>query len=528
MKMPKLKKLPPLPKLNVSRFLGLVNQNRNTIFIMGALGVIALNILLLPFSFRLDFSQNQAHTISNATKQNLKNLKQNVTLTLFESAQLPSRITPFRQDVHDMLEEYRRESGGKVVVEIKDPKTDEKAMQDAVQNGIPEIRFSQVEQDNYNVSTGFFGLLVKYGQQTRAINQLSDLDNLEYNITSAIYALSRTETPKVAVVGGEAGFSFPQMGQGDPLAPVKEVLSQQYTVTPLEFSAPPVPTAPDSLEQPSPAPSLPPIDPSIKTVVLFTNDGKQYSNEDISRLNTYVKNKGNVIALLDGISVEQMQLATSEAQHNMFKFTKGYGITVNRDLVLSGAAEVVNFGDQVQSMFIPYPFWFKTNNVNRETGFFSNVNYLTFPWASTIILNKKSGFTVRDIVKSDPRSWRETGPFSLQPAEAVAARPTATSEYVVAAESSVQNGGKVMVISSSRFLTPQFLSQQAGNINFFLNVVNDYASEGALSGIRQRGIQIYPLPSLDRNAQELFKYTNMFLLPALFVLGGAVYLMRRR
>lgn len=528
MQFPKLKKLPPLPKLNLSRFLGLVNQNRNTIFILGALGVFALNLLLLPFSFRLDFSQNQAHTISSATKQNLRSLKQNVTLILFQSAQLPSQITPFKQDVHDMLQEYRREGGGKVIVEVKDPKTDEKAMQEAVQNGIPEIRFSQVEQDNYNVSTGFFGLLVKYGEQTRAVNQLSDLGNLEYNITSAIYALSRTETPKIAVAGGSPGISFQQFGQGDPLAPIKEVLGQQYTVTPLEFSAPPVPAASDTLEQPSPVPSLPPIDQSIKTVVLFTNDGKQYSNEDIARLNTYVKNKGTVIALLDGISVEQMQLATSEAQHNLFTFTDGYGITVNKDLVLSGAAEVVNFGDQVQSMFIPYPFWFKTSNFTRDTGFFSNANYLTFPWGSTITLNDKSGFTVRELIKTDPQSWRETGPFSLQPAEAVAARPTATSEYVVAAEATGQNGGKVMVISSSRFLSPQFLSQQAGNLNFLLNVVNDYASDGALAGIRQRAVQIYPLPALDKNAQEIVKYGNMFLLPVIFVLGGAMYLIRRK
>lgn len=526
MKMPNLKKLPSLPKLNLSQLLGLVNQNRNTIFLLGAVIVVILNVVIQPFALRLDFSKNQANTLSSSTKKLLRNLDQNVTFTFYQSADLPTRLQPIKQDVQDLLNEYRRESQGKITVEVKDPKTDEKAREYAIQSGITELKFSQMDQDKFNVSTGYFGLLVNVGEQKRAIPQLNDLANLEYNITSGIYSLVRTDTAKIAVVNSMPSFDMQQ--RGDPLGVIKEVLQQQYVIESLEFSQPQsVPTPGEEMEI-SPTPDLKEIDASIKTILLVADQGRQYSSEDIARLNKYIKNKGNVIAFIDGISINEQVLATEEAKHNLFGFSESYGITVNKDLVLSASAELVNFGDQVQSLFLPYPYWFKTNSFDTNTGLFSNVNFLTYPWASSLTVNNKSGFSVEEIIKTSSQSYRETGTFILDPQRIASFEPQSFSQLTIGAISSVDDGGKLMVIPSTRFVQTQYLSRESGNINFILNAVNDYASAGALSGIRQRSVQLYPLPELSNSSKDIFKYANMLLLPAIFALGGAFYLLKRK
>lgn len=519
-----LKKLPPLPKLNLSRLLGIVDQNKSTIIIVGAIAAITINLVLQPIALRLDFSKNKAHTISPSSKNILRNLDQPAKLTLYESADLPSQLLPIKQDIHDLLNEYKREAGGKIVFEIKDPKLDEKGRQEAIQAGINEIQFSQMGQNQLNVSTGYFGLLLKVGEQTRAIPQLSDVENLEYNITSALFTMTRKEAPKVAVLGSLPAVELPQ--GADPLGLIKELLSQQFTVEPLEFN--PTSSSPAGEEgEPTPVDNKE-IDASIKTVLLFADQNKTYTDEEISRLKKYISNKGKLIVFLDGMGINEQFLATEEAKHNLFGFTESYGITVNKDLLLSTTAEVVNFGDQVQSLFIPYPYWFKANAFKRETGFFSNVNFVSFPWTSSITTKDLDGYTVTELITTDPKSWRETGPFVLDPKLVGTIQPREFSKYVVGAIASNQNGGTLMVIPSSRFGNPQFLSRESGNINFILNAVNNYASDGELSGIRQRSVQLYPLPSMSNSMKDIFKYANMVLLPAIFALGGAFYLLKRK
>ena len=84
-----------------------------------------------------------------------------------------------------------------------------------------------------------------------------------------------------------------------------------------------------------------------------------------------------------------------------------------------------------------------------------------------------------------------------------------------------------MVIASSKFIDQQFLSSTSNNIEFVVNVLNDYGSGGALSGIPLRDVSLYPLPQLDNSMKEVFKYGNVIALPAIFILYGAYRLLRR-
>jgi ABC-type uncharacterized transport system involved in gliding motility auxiliary subunit len=510
--------------MNWSRLLKLGEKRKGVIFLIVLVAAIAVNILIQPIGLRLDLSKNKAYTLSDSSKGIIRNMNNKAKLTFFVSKDLPTRLVPFKRDITDLLNEYKQSSGGNILVEIKDPKTDDKARETAVKNGINEVRFSQLEQDKFNVSTGYIGILVSYNGQDKAIPQVTDVNNLEYNITSTIFSMARKDTPKIGFVGTEAAFN-PQ--GGDPMSGLRGLLQQQYTVENVSLAAPQ--GAPPDIDAPSPtpAPALD-IDPAYKTVLIFDTPPKKYSNDEIERIKKYLDKKGKAVVFMNGVGVDEQLIATQEATSNLFGLTQDYGIKVNKDLVLSTDAELINYGSGVSQFYIPYPFWIKATQFNSASGFFSNVNTLTFPWVSSLSVEKKNGFDVQEIIRTNDRSWLQKDQFDLDPQKAVNSVPSQLSQYILGAVSTKKDGGSLMVIPSSRFVMNNFISQQSSNLNFMLNVISNFASGGALSGIRQRAVDVYPLPALSDAEQSVFKYTNMLVLPFLFAAFGAYYLWKRK
>ncbi|MCX7996142.1 MAG: GldG family protein [Patescibacteria group bacterium] len=519
-------KLPPLPKLSLTKLFGLARYNKPYIFAIAAVAVLALNILITPFAIRIDLSRNRANTLSEGSQKLVRALKKPVTITFFVSDDIPTQLLPLRQEVSDLLAEYRRVSWGKVDIRVLNPKTDDDAREEAAQQGIQEFRFSQIQQDKFNVSTGYFALLVSYDQQKRPILNLNDTANLEYNITSAIYSVTRDQTPKIAILGGEPRFGgFGQ--QSDPLTQIRQILQQEYTLEPLSLTEPQ--TEPPVEGVPTPTPVAKSIDSGIKTIVLLpSRNPAGYSDVEIEQLSDYLNRKGKIIALFDGMGVNQQILATESGSLDLANFAKNYGIQVRPDLVLSESAEVVNFGGDVQQFFVPYPFWIRTAAFTGDSGLFSNVGYLNFPWTSSLKVTETPGINTRVLVRTETGSWVQEGTFTLDPQAVLQQRPQNTGQYDLIAEAVIKDKGTLMVIPSSRFINPQFLSRESGNLNFFLNVLSNYASDGVLSGIRSRAIQSYPLPNLPDAQKDLVKYLAMLALPVLVGAGGAFYLIRRK
>ena len=101
-------------------------------------------------------------------------------------------------------------------------------------------------------------------------------------------------------------------------------------------------------------------------------------------------------------------------------------------------------------------------------------------------------------------------------------------EQIITAQSKKKNGGMVIVIPSSRFVQERYLTRTSDSLELTLNLLNDLASDGALSGIRQRSVAFYPLPNLTEGQKDFFKYLNILLLPCLFVFFGGIRLFRKR
>jgi ABC-type uncharacterized transport system involved in gliding motility auxiliary subunit len=72
--------------------------------------VIVVNILSENYNFRIDLTEGNEYTLSNATREILKNLDKPVTITAYFSKDLPANIGDVSGNLKDMLIEYGNRS----------------------------------------------------------------------------------------------------------------------------------------------------------------------------------------------------------------------------------------------------------------------------------------------------------------------------------------------------------------------------------------------------------------------------------
>lgn len=467
-----------------------IPQRLMTLLILGV--CIFANVLVRPLSLRLDLSNGQAYSISPSSKKILSSLSKPVTITFFSSKKIPSTLMSVRQEIDDFLREYSSQSNSKKITYLlKDPDSDTKAQQEMQNYSIPRLQFSQQDQDQFALQNAYFGIGISYNGKYASLPQVTDIRDLEYNLTSVLYKLNTPVLPKVGVVGAPDG-----LGQLQSLTSVSQ---SQFSI---EETA--TPTA------------------QFKSLVVFGGNAKQYSSDEVSQLKDYINGGGSVVFFVDGVTVDQTLVAQA-ADHGLFGLLKTLGVSLSKDLVRSKAAELVSFGQSQSSLpiVLPYSYWIKTNEFAKES-LLSNVKALVFPWASSVDPSSKT--TV--LVKSEPQSWDETKDFSLSPQMAMTQTKVKEQSFPLVVSGSYGKG-RFIVIPSSRFILDAFLSKSNDNMELVMNALSEYTSGGALSGIRSRAVEYYPLPPLTDSVKNTIKYFQIFLGPVVFAVFGLVVLIKR-
>lgn len=486
-------------------------MTKKIFFIVLFIALIGINILLSFFSFRWDLSKGGVYSLSKSSKKILKNVKNKLTITLYASGNIPTRLLPLKRDVIDLLKEYERSSQGKIEVKIVDPEKDSKVKEAAQKDGLPQIQFSQLENNQYALTAGYFGLVFAYSDKKEIIPQLTDLSSLEYNLTAKIYKLTKKELPKIFILGKNWTFN----PQDDDLYTFKKIAGEQFTF--------------DLKEDLSKETKL--FD--YETIIVFDNGQKEYQKEEKEMLVDYLENGGKILAFVDGVWISDQGLIASEARHNLFDFFEKQGLVINKNLVLSSAAELVSFGNQTVQFLSAYPFWIKTNQFNNQLSYFSNIESLTFPWVSSLSLKKQNNIQTQALVFSTSKSWEEklateSGGISLDPQLIIKPDVKKLKKFFLIAESKNKKQGQIVLIPSSRFIQERYLNARNNNLDFVLNILNELASKGELSGIAQRSVSFYLLPDLPEGQKDIFKYLNIFFLPLIFGIYGGIRIAKRR
>ena len=167
---------------------------------LGVVLLIAVNLLSegLLAGARLDLTQHHIYTLSDGTRSILKRLDEPVTLRLYLSRQLATRlplIGPYAGRVEELLHEYVRLAKGQLRLEVVDPEPFSEAEDQAVGYGLQGVPLTDGE------STFYFGLAASGPTDERAVIPFLSTDReafLEYDVTKLIHQVA---WPKKPVVG---------------------------------------------------------------------------------------------------------------------------------------------------------------------------------------------------------------------------------------------------------------------------------------------------------------------------------------
>ena len=498
---------------NIVHSLNLYRYTKQAI-LLSAIGIFIVVHLLLSFiTLRLDLSKGAAYTLSQSSKNILHELTSPVTITLYTSSNLPPRITPIKRDVIDLLREYERASGTVIFKEVAFNATEELALvQQLGQLGIVGIPVREQEQNEVSLTEVYFGITLKIGETEQPVAEPFNIENLEYNITSAIYTFTKTDVATIGIVGLEEGLN-PQL---DQMGIFKQILGSQFLTQVISLPS----AASQELDEAREPFSIP---TDIDTLMIVDTAENTFTPEVTDAIRSYLKT-GSAIVFMNGISVDN-SLQIGPGDEGLIALMNEYGITVEDNLVLSSRSEFVNLGSGGFSLPIPYPYWVWTPDVNTDTNYSGGISRITFPWGSSLTLSESE--KVRYLAQSSPDSWTVRGAIDLNPQQEKEPTQEDIGTHILAAEADISESGSLAVIGSSRFLLNNYLSRESQNIEFVLNILGNYASDGALSGIRSRAVTTYPLPQFTESAEQAYKYAAILLLPLLFGAYGGLRLWKR-
>jgi len=167
-----------------------------------AANLVALNAWLFPLSgLRADLTADQTYSLSPTTRDLVGNLAEPLLIRGYFSESTHPLLAPLVPTIRDMLREYELAAGGKIQVEIVDPRDNEEVEAEAAQvYGINPTPFRVAGRYESSIINSYFDVLISYGDQYETLGYgdlievntdgsgepVVRLRNLEYDLTRSI------------------------------------------------------------------------------------------------------------------------------------------------------------------------------------------------------------------------------------------------------------------------------------------------------------------------------------------------------
>ncbi len=255
-----------------------------------ALAFLAFNLLagLGLTNARLDLTEHKLYTLTDGTRQILKDLEAPLELNFFYSDAATQELPVLRtyaKRVEEMLKAYRREAGGQIKLNIIDPAPFSEDEDKAAEFGLQGIPLQQGGDSIY------FGLAGKNAEGQVQVIPFFALDQeefLEYELSRLVQSLAKPQLPVVGVLSGlpiNGGFDM-MARQPTPAWMVMEEVRQLFQIESLK---PDVDLIPDEVS------------------VLLLIHPKQLPEPTLYAIDQFVLRGGKLLAFVDPFSEADTQ-----------------------------------------------------------------------------------------------------------------------------------------------------------------------------------------------------------------------------
>ena len=368
---------------------------------------------------RKDVTKAEKYTLSKGSGSLLKSMKQKLAIDAYVTRGLP-KLDVFVRDLRDLLQEYKNAAPDKfdyTLIEAKDEDTKKKA-KDA---GLVEQPFytGSNTEEKVDITQGFMGLVLRYGEQQDVIKFLPPdrTDGLEFWITNKVREIRDKGDDihhKIGVLTGHDEIKLTE----ENLVPhtagkyaMQGIITQNFPF----YSFQDVDLKGGDTEIPDEIDGL-----------IITQPGKDLTEKELRRIDQFVM-KGKSLAIFSGAANIKANDATMNATlstHGLEKLLDGYGVTLNKDVVIdpqrpvqlviqTAAGMAVRGPDLMQILDVQDDPRFGADEQLVDTSFpcLFRVPDIAVPFPSSVSIkaDKQPGAKVSIVMRSSPSAIHMTG-----------------------------------------------------------------------------------------------------------------------
>ena len=351
-----------------------IKRNEITSLIITLIIIVLVNIIGSFVYTRLDLTSEKRYTLSNTSKEILKNLDDYVFFRVYLEGEFPAGFKKLRKETKEMLDEFRAYSKFIDYEFINPSESNDVAERNETykilyQNGLNY--YTETVQTNTGVQQIMIwpGIIMSYRENEMPIDLLSgqsgqsqetvlnnSAQDLEYKLISAIKEISTTNKPTIAFVDGHGELADLEVYD------IANTLSKKYLIKRATLNG----QLNALMKRDFDLDSNIVIRPAYDAIVI-AKPTEPFSEKDKFIIDQYVMYGGKVMWLLDAVEASMDSLQSAESTmglaHNLnlddqlFK----YGMKLNRNLLLAYPCAQIGLvtgqGNNLQSVLLPWYYF---------------------------------------------------------------------------------------------------------------------------------------------------------------------------
>jgi len=493
--------------------------------------VVAINLIASAMNTRVDLTENKVYTLSEGTKAILKKIDAPVEVRFYYSQseqRMPSQFKTYAKRVEDLLSEFRQHAGGNLEIKKLDPQPDSEAEDLANLDGV----------EGQMIETGekiYLGVAISLDPQKVALPFLPPNRErlLEYDLARALSQVLSTNKPIVGVMTPLQVFGMslpPQMrmqmgGQNQEPWVFLSELKRDFEVKQVQMDA----------EK---------IDDDIK--VLLVIHPKEIKDTALYAIDQFIMRGGKLIACLDPMCLadanrQNPMMPMPGGASNLEKLLKAWGLTFETTKVVADMSSarqlMVRQGGQPE--IVPTLLFLTGETISKDDVVANQIDEVLLPFAGAFTGTPVSGLKQTVLLKTTKNS-QLVEPFMAQmsPSKIVDDFKSADTSYALAVRlegkfktafpdgkpeapktddkdekkeepksedkakdtlKETKTDNAVLLIGDTDWLSDQFsvavqnffgqriVQPRNGNLPLTQNVVEQFAGDQNLIGVRSRG-----------------------------------------
>lgn len=379
------------------------NLKRNQLISFGitVVIIIVINIIASFVYTRFDLTSEKRYTLSDTSKEILKNLDDYVYFRIYLEGEFPAGFKKLRKETKEMLDEFRAYSKFVDYDFINPSESNDAAERNETykllyQSGLNPTEISIQTKDGAQQLVIWPCALVSYKNKEFPLDLLdtqvgksseaalnNSAQNLEYKFISAIKDLSQIKKPNIAFIEGHGELNK------DEVYDITQSLSKKYNVQRVTIDE--KITALNRRTERSDSSIL---ITSNYDAIIIAKPTKPFSEKDKFIIDQYIMRGGKVLWLIDPVMASMDSLQNSESTMGnsldlrlddmFFK----YGVRLNKNLLLdyNSAAIALRTGQMGGQAQIEYFRWyyFPLLNSASNSNIVKNINPIKADFVSSI------------------------------------------------------------------------------------------------------------------------------------------------